>query len=101
MKTCYIAGKYRGNNIYQTLQNIRVAEAVALKYIKLGYLVYCPHMATRLFDGEMPDDFWLNYQLKWLSRCDVIVMMKNWQESEGAKSELMEAIHSGKEIIYE
>ena len=101
MKTIYIAGPYRGKTIYETLENIRAAEKVAIKYIKKGYLVYCPHMATRLFDGVMPDEFWLSYQMEWLNRCDCVVMMENWQESEGAMAEEQMALTCNKEIVYE
>jgi hypothetical protein len=100
-KIAYIAGPYRSNTIYKTLENVRAAEKVAIKYIKEGYLVYCPHMATRLFDGIMPDNFWLDYQLQWLRRCDVIIMMENYLQSDGARKELIWAEKNGLEIIFD
>jgi hypothetical protein len=97
----FIAGPYRADTPYGIRQNIHAAEEVALKYIRLGYLVHCPHMATRLFDGLLPDHFWLSYHIKWLEICNVLVAMKGWKESRGAIDEINYAIQLNKIIIWE
>lgn len=101
MKVAYIAGPYRGKTHYEIEQNIRAAEAVAIKYWKLGYAVICPHKNTAHFDGLATDDIWLEGDLELLRRSDVIVMMPNWAFSDGARTEYSEAMDFGKEIIYE
>ena len=101
MKLVYIAGPYRSTTIYGTLQNIRRAEEVALKYWKMGYAVICPHMNTRLFDGAAPDSVWLEGDLEILSRCDIIVMISGWKKSTGSINELKHASKLGLEVIYE
>lgn len=101
MKVAYVAGPYRASHPHAILQNIRRAEAVALKYWKLGYAVICPHMNTRLFDGECPDHVWLDGDLELLKRCDVLVAMTGWQKSTGATAEIELAKSIGLEVIYD
>ena len=54
-----------------------------------------------MFDGACDDSVWLDGDLEILGRCDVIVMMDGWQESNGASRELDVAFKLDKEIIYD
>lgn len=114
MKLCYVSGKYRANTIRGVLHNIRAAEEVAIELWKMGYAVICPHANTRLFDGSF-DEGMLDYEsagidshwkgdnsiqfikgdVEMLKRFDpgkdIVVMLPNWQESEGACIERREA----------
>lgn len=103
MQLCYIAGPYRSNTLYGTLENIRAAEKVALKYWNLGYAVICPHKNTSFFDGalQLPNSTWLKGDLEMLKRCDAIVMMKNWRKSKGAMVEHNFVLRKRIKIIYE
>jgi len=101
MKVAYIAGPYRADTPSGIVENIRKAEAVAIKYWKLGYAVICPHRNTALFDGLCPDETWLKGDIEILKRCDVIVMMKTWKHSSGALDELAEAVEAGLKVIYD
>ena len=101
MKLVFISGPYRADSIYGIVQNIRKAEAVALKYWLGGCAVICPHKNSSLLDGAAPDSVWLEGDLEILGRCDAIVMMRGWQNSEGATAELHYATLQGLEIIYD
>jgi len=101
MKIAYIAGPYRSDSVSGVVQNIRNAESVAIKYWKLGYAVICPHKNAALFDGLMPDDTWLKGDLEILKRCDVLVMVRGWEKSTGAKAERDFAIKNNIEVIHE
>ena len=87
MRVAYIAGPYRAKNGRTVIENIREAEAVAIKYWKKGYAVICPHLNTAFFDGLCPDQVWLNGDLEILRRCDTIVMMHGHRDSVGAGSQ--------------
>jgi hypothetical protein len=100
MKVAYIAGPYRSNTPSGIVQNIRNAEAVAIKYWQLGYAVICPHKNTALFDGLAPDSVWFEGDLEILKRCDVIVMVKGWEKSTGAREELSFAKAHGLEVMF-
>lgn len=101
MKLAYIAGPYRAATVWGIRENIRRAEAVALKWWKKGYAVICPHANTALFDGELPDETFLDGTMEMLRRSDVVVMMQGWQLSAGAGAEWHEARALGKEIVYD
>ena len=97
----FISGQYRADTTHNILENIRKAEQVAIKYWQKGYVVICPHLNTRLFDGVLDDDVWLKGYLEILKRCDVIIMMKQWQKSIGASLELQQAKKYNLKIIYD
>ena len=101
MKLCYIAGPYRAKTIYGIQQNIRAAEAVALKYWRKGFAVICPHKNTALFDGAMPDETWLAGAIEIMKRCDVIVVMQGYENSVGTKFEILEAAKLGMKVIFD
>ena len=91
MKVVYIAGPYRADTPHGIVENIRRAEDVAITYWRRGYAVICPHKNTALLDGACPDETWLKGDLELLRRCDIIVMMKGYEHSTGARAELQEA----------
>jgi len=101
MIVAYISGPYRSANINGITKNINAARVVAEKYWLKGYSVFCPHLNAAYFDGLIPDDSFLNGMLEILRRCDVIVMMSDWELSEGAKAELALAMELEKEIIFD
>ena len=101
MKLVFISGKYRADSIYGTVQNIRRAESVALKYWMKGCAVICPHKNSSQLDGACADHVWLDGCLEMLGRCDAIVMMERWRESEGAVAEHEYAMRRGIEVIYD
>jgi len=102
IKLVYIAGPYRGNGTPDCIhKNIQAARTVAKKYWQKGYAVICPHMNSAYMDGACLDEMFLNGAIEILKRCDGIVMMPNWQQSEGSRNELNVADKLGLEIIYE
>jgi hypothetical protein len=95
----YIAGPYRAPTPWQILQNIRAAQAVALQVWKLGAVAICPHANTALFDGEAPDDLWLDGDLELLYRCDALLCTEDYQRSSGARAEVRKATEWSKPIF--
>lgn len=87
MKIAYVAGKYRAKTIRGIVENINKAEAVALELWKLGFMVVCPHKNSGLLDGEIPDEAFLNGDIELMLRCDLIVMIPEWEQSTGAVNE--------------
>jgi len=103
MRVIYIAGKYRADTTYGVYQNIKKAEAAAIKLWQEGWCVLCPHLNTQLFDqcGVSPPSVFLEGGLELLRRCDAIFMLNGWAESEGAIKEHKLAKELGLEIYYE
>lgn len=92
MKVIYIAGKYRGPNAWAVEQNIRAAEEVAAKVWAAGHVALCPHSNARhMLPGLISDDAACVGNLELLRRCDAVVLVPNWRDSEGARDEVAEA----------
>lgn len=101
MKVVFVSGKYRGKDWIEIEANIQKAKNASITLWKQNYAVICPHMNTAHFDGLCDDSIWLEGDLEILRRCDVVYFLSNWRESAGACMEHDEALHTGKEIIYE
>lgn len=95
MKVIYIAGKYRGRTPWEVEQNIRAAEDVAARVIQAGMMPLCPHANTRHMEGLADDEFFLAGTLELMRRCDAVVLVPNWRDSEGARAEVAEAERLG------
>ena len=88
MKKIYISGKYRSSTEWGLLENIRHAEAAAIRLWKQGYAVFCPHKNTAHFGGIVDDGVFLEGDLEFLKHMDAIYMLTNWKQSIGACGEL-------------
>lgn len=91
MDLAYVAGSYRAKNKVGVIKNIIAARKVAKELWKLGYAVICPHSNSALFSG-IPEKTFLDGDVEILKRCDVMVLLSGWEESEGTAGEIEVAI---------
>lgn len=91
MLVIYICGPFRAPTDWGRVQNIRRAEAAALEVWRAGMVALCPHMNTANFDGAAPDGVWLAGDLELLRRCDAVLLVEGWDNSSGARAEIVEA----------
>jgi len=96
----YVAGPYRATTPRRTLANIWAAQEAALAVWKLGAVAICPHSNCYLFDGEADNEVWLQGDLELLRRSDGLLLVGEWQLSEGAKVEHQLAIDLGLPIFH-
>lgn len=94
----YIAGPYRGANSLDVSHHIESARDVAAELWRRGYYALCPHMNTAHFDGIVDDRVFLDGALELMRRCDLVVLAPGWQQSEGSREEIREALAIGKPI---
>ncbi|HPO38693.1 MAG TPA: DUF1937 family protein [Kiritimatiellia bacterium] len=95
MKLAYVAGPYRGRTHHDVSQNIAAAREVAAHLWSLGYAVICPHLNSAFMSGAAPEETFLNGGLAMLRRCDLVVLVPNWQASQGTAREIEEARSCG------
>ena len=97
---CYVAGPYRDpRGTYYVERNIRAAEAIGAKLWQHGIPALIPHCNTRHLDGIAPDQVFLDGDLLMLSRCDVLVLAPNWEQSAGTRAEIVFAEAKGIPVI--
>jgi hypothetical protein len=101
MKMAYIAGPYRAKTSEGIKDNIRKARAVALKYWELGYACICPHTNTGFYETDIAESVLIVGDYEFILRCDVIVMVKDWEGSVGSRAEHEFAQDHGIQVIYE
>jgi hypothetical protein len=89
-KIIYISGKYSGKTKEETTRNIEQARLMAAKVWELGYPCLCPHTNTMHFEDICNCEYndYIEGDLHLLSKCDGILMLDNYESSNGAKIEL-------------
>lgn len=97
----FIAGPYRGATPWDVEQNVRRAEALALRVAGAGAMPLCPHANTRFFDKQLTDEFWLAGIQELLRRCDAVALVDGWERSAGARAEVALAEGLGIPVLHE
>lgn len=100
MKVVYVAGPYRSSEgPWGVRSNIDLATRVARELWFMGFAVICPHANTAWMDGPQTstneygaacgpgDQVFLDGDLEILKRCDAIILVGEWEKSEGARHE--------------
>ena len=98
----YIAGPYSAPTDWQRVQNIRAAEAAAVKVWQAGAAALCPHKNSAHFDGAVVDadpDLFLAGDLAMLARCDAALFLHDWGKSRGAQVEYLFCRRKGVPIL--
>ena len=96
----YLSGKYRDKDEHSVDCNIHYAKRVAVELWKMGFAVICPqsnsdHMG---FDGD--GGCFLEGDMVMVERSDLVVMLDNWETSEGSKLERRLALRLGIPVYY-
>lgn len=101
MKVAFISGPYSADTLEQKLLNIAEAKKVAYKYWHKGYAVICPHANSGGMENDDNDQkTFYEGDIELLSRCDLIILMRRWEESDGARKEREYAIEHNIERLY-
>lgn len=94
MKIIYLSGKLKGANWKETYHNIRIAKRAAVIIMNAGggqYGVFCPHSHSENL-GAFSETFWLRFDFELIPKCDGMIMLSGWKDSNGAYLEYVHAI---------
>lgn len=101
----YVSGPYTAKEGRTTEENIFEASVVAVELWRKGHTVICPHTNTTFPSGVPLNGLdwkdWIRGDLAMIARCDGMVMMPGWRESQGAFLEEKYARELGMPIWYE
>ena len=93
IKVIFISGPFRGDNPWEVEKNIRRAEELSFEVWKLAekgakVAVICSHTNTRFFDKTMNDQVWIDGTQALLLKCDAMLLVPGWENSEGTLGEI-------------
>jgi hypothetical protein len=96
MKTVYVGGPFRGKNHWDIEQNVRRAEQMALGiWATKRAAALCPHTMCRYYQGALEDEVWEIGLLELMKRCDALLLVDGWENSEGTLAEIKLAKECG------
>lgn len=107
VKVIYVAGPYRAYaangalDMFKIQQNIMEAMALSLEVWKRGAVAICPHANTMFFTNANGCDehVWLDGDLELIRRCDALLVTPRWEESSGARAEVVFALRHGIAVL--
>lgn len=105
MKKVYIAGKISSSNPLQFLENIRIGIRASTEMLLKGYAVFSPFLDYNLFlqlrDGEaISKEVIQGNSLEWLKVSDAVLVLPEWESSNGTLREIEKAIELGIPVFY-
>jgi hypothetical protein len=101
MQVAFVTGPYRDQRgAFYIGENIGNARRIAAELWKMGFAVICPHLNTAHFDGLVDDQTFLDGLIEILLRCDVVVMLRGHEDSEGTQAEIAAAKRAGIPVRY-
>ncbi len=91
----YIAGKITGVSRHTVVQNFFKAKH---NLSELGFVVFNP--VEFIVDTTLPYEVMMDICFKYLEQADILYLLPNWKNSEGAMREYEKAKELGKIIIF-
>lgn len=91
VKIVYIAGPYRHADPLGVESHISCARSVAVLLTRAGIPYYCPHLNSARFEHfapNTPDSFYLDMGLAFLARCEAMLVLPDYEMSEGTLAEI-------------
>lgn len=96
-KKLYISGAITGYDLKERENTFNKVE----KSLSKEYEVVNPMKISKEIGYDKPYDFYIEQDLKELSKCDCIYMIDGWEKSNGANIELKRAKELNLEILYQ
>ena len=99
----YVSGAYMGKDNGKSINNnIKLARKEAIKLWERGYTVICPHLNTQNFEKDCKctyDDYLIG-DCELIKRCNGVLMLDNWKDSNGASIERQTALDYDIPVFY-
>jgi len=90
----YVAGAYTAPTVVQVLENMRRGIDAAVQVAKLGMAPYCPWLDFQYgLVSAMPVEVYKEISMEWLRASDAVLVVPGWENSEGTKAEIQEAVN--------
>ena len=86
----YLSGPITAKHDRSVEENVAIALRAYWECLKAGIPAFCPHLSAGFPSAftEVPYEAWLAYDFAVIQRCTDVVLLPNWQQSEGAVREV-------------
>ena len=101
----YVAGPYSASNVITVLDNIRNGMQLSKDVFLAGFAPFCPwldyHFTLQLREGEkLTVEDYYQYSTSWLEASHAVLVLPNWEGSNGTKAEMARARELNIPIFY-
>lgn len=107
MKLIYVSGPFSApsegfDELHGYEHNITTASMYALALWRAGWAVICPHKnnANYQYAEDVEYNTWIDGDVEILRRCDAVLMIPGWEESNGAQIERKYALNHDVKVFY-
>lgn len=106
MKIVYVAGAMSADNILTMLENIHNGIKLGGEVLKMGYAPFVPHFDIFFkiqsgVDFDIPMQYYYDYTMEFLKRCDYVLVCPNSENSVGTNNEIKKAKELGIPVFYD
>lgn len=91
MPVVYVAGPFRAKDGWMIAENVHRAEAAGRRIASIGAMPLVPHAIGAKMHGTESDAFWLEGTKELLRRCDFVLVLPGYENSQGSIGEIAEA----------
>ena len=91
MPVVYVACPFRANDGWMIAENVHRAEAAGRRIASMGAMPLVPHAIGAKMHGTESDAFWLEGTKELLRRCDFVLVLPGYENSQGSIGEIAEA----------
>ena len=98
----YIAGALTDDVQEKMLENVNRAIEVGVELLKLGHVVFIPHLSYFIelnTNCDLSYEDYMRNDLAWLEICDAIFLLRHSEHSRGTQRELNFAIKRNIQVI--
>lgn len=103
MKRVYIAGAISSDKLEKGISNLRKGILMGAELLKLGYAPFVPHLDflyNLVQDDSFPVETYYQYDLEWLSVCNMMLVLPDSENSKGVQAEIEFAKQNNIPIFY-
>lgn len=101
MRLIYIAGPFRAKDGWLVNANIHTAETAAALIVEDGRAFpVVPHSLGAHFDRTGTKTYWLDGTLEIMKRCDAVLTLPLWTDSQGARREVAQAMKMSMPVFH-
>jgi hypothetical protein len=96
----YVSGPITAVNQWLVERNVRIAEDAAAALLAHGVTAICVHSMGRFMGDMLSWEDWMRHDLAILALCSAVLVVGDWEKSNGTKAEIEYAQSLGIPVFF-